>query len=39
MGENVESNREGERVWVFGERCVMVAGFLFQRLFGRVDAC
>ena len=21
----MESNREGERVWVFGERCVMVA--------------
>ena len=43
-GESVESDGEGERVWFFGERCMMVAGvviagFLFQRLFGRVDAC
>ena len=38
-GESVESDGEGrERVRVFGERCVMVAGFLFRRLFGRVDA-
>lgn len=38
-GECGERWGEGERVWVFGERCVMVGGFLFQRLFGQVDAC
>ena len=43
-GESGERWEWRERVWFFGERCMMVAGvviagFFFQRLFGRVDAC